>query len=314
VVAIWLFSDMLGKGTDALANRFHITPSVRGATLDAVASSFPELVTVVVALMAGSFEAGLGAIVGSALFNILIIPAASAMAAGDLRLKDRSVLKRDGLIYMAVVIGLIIAIWVSPSGEGSLHHIPAWVGLAGIILYAGYVTLLAMGARGQIGEDQEENGDDKPFQGWKVALAVMVSMAGIGLSVHYLVDATLVLFRGWGLSDAVAGVTVLAAATSLPDTLLSVFAARRGDADGALTNALGSNSFDILVCLGLPIFMVGGVSVDWNVSWPSLAFLMVATVGTLWFIFTGWTLRRWEGGVMTLTYVAFVVLAFAGVL
>lgn len=311
---IWVFSALLSGGTDAIGRRFRIKPSVRGATLDATASSFPEFCTVIFALLAGSFDAGVGAVAGSALFNILVIPTASAFAVGELRVRQ-DVIRRDGLLYLIVVIALIAAIGLGPEvrvGAAVWHRIPMWVGLAGIAIYVAYVGLLAL--QGRSVEPPEPSVRQPTFKPWSIAARLGFGIAGIGVSTHFLVDSALELFRGWGFSEAVAGVTVLAAATSLPDTLLSVYAARRGDGDGAVANAFGSNTFDILICLGLPIFVTGGVHVDWSSSWPVLVFLLGSTMVSIVFLVTELRLTRREAGTMGVIYAVFVALALTGVL
>ncbi len=324
-VGIFVFSHLLSSGTDALGERFKINPGVRGATLDAVGSSFPELCTVVVALYLDAFDAGLGTIAGSALYNILVIPAASVLVAGPLRIQKR-VVRRDGFLYVAVVVALILATWFGREGHGEhvTHELSAWVGAAALVIYVGYVVLLVLQARQKSGMPKDVESatgsfaatgtGGRPFNGWKVAAAVFFGIAGIGLSTHFLVHSALEVFRALGFSEAVAGVTLLAAATSLPDTLLSVFAARRGDADGAVANAFGSNSFDILVCLGLPIVVVGGVLVDWDQSWPILAYLLASTVLSVAFLVTNWSLTRREAAIMAALYLTFLMLAVTGVL
>ena len=316
-LAIFAFSHMLSSGTAAIGRRFAINPSVRGATLDAVGSSFPELCTVLVALHAGAFDAGIGTIAGSALYNILVIPAASVFVGGTLGIR-KQVVRRDAYLYLAVVGGLLAAAWLGPEsrGEPVTHHLSMWVGLAAVLIYLGYVILLVRQARATTSEDR------RPPQGtsasasspWKVVLNTVVGIAGIGVSTHFLVHSSLAFFRAIGLSEAIAGVTLLAAATSLPDTLMSVFAVRRGDADGAMSNAFGSNSFDILICLGLPVLLVGGVEVGWEESWPLLVFLLVSTLISVLLLHTNWRLTRREGAAMAAIYLVFIVLAFTGVL
>ena len=102
-ITTWYASKILAKGTEGLGNRYNISSSVKGATLDAVGSSFPEFCTVVFAIIAGSFEAGLGAIIGSALFNILIIPALCVIVSKDMKI-NKEVVYRDGFIYIITII------------------------------------------------------------------------------------------------------------------------------------------------------------------------------------------------------------------
>ncbi len=330
---IYFFSQTLSNGTDAIGTRFRINPGVRGATLDAVASSFPELSTVVVTLMMGKFDAGVGAVAGSALYNILVIPAVSVVVGGPLKIQ-KQVVRRDGFLYTFVVVGLVLAIWLGPEerGETVVHRLDWWEGLICVAVYIAYVVVLAMQARTRPSQPPppqqqpkkgaerviEELKDGEPktpteFKPWKVILQVVGGIAGIGIATHFLVHSGLNLFEQIGLSEAVAGVTLLAAATSLPDTLLSVFAVRRGDPDGAVANAFGSNSFDILICLGLPVLIVGGVAVNWIESWSILFFLLGSTVVSVFFLLTEWELTKREALIMGVIYVVFLVLALVGV-
>jgi cation:H+ antiporter len=327
VVGIYVFSHMLSGGTDAIGRRFRIRPGVRGATLDAVGSSFPELCTVLVALHAGAFDAGVGTIAGSALYNILVIPAVSVGVGGALRIQKR-VVRRDGFLYVAVVVALILAIWFGPEsgGESVTHALSMWEGLGGVLLYLAYVVVLIIQARPKgsgtespppRAADPEPRSRDELLAAWKpwrTTAFVAIGMAGIGLATHFLVYSSLAVFRVLGFSEAIAGVTLLAAATSLPDTLMSVFAVRRGDADGAVSNAFGSNSFDVLICLGLPVLVTGGIEVHWGEAWPMLFFLLGSTIMSVVFLITDWTLTRLEAAVMGAVYVLFVALALGRVL
>ena len=99
--------------------------------------------------MAGAFDAGIGAIAGSALYNILVIPAVSVFVGGPLAIQ-KQVVRRDGFLYVAVVVALIAVIWLGPSStEGTTvkHFMSPWVGVGGIIVYLGYVAVLITQAR-----------------------------------------------------------------------------------------------------------------------------------------------------------------------
>ena len=318
-LGIWFFSELLSKGNSSLGDKLGISPSVKGATMDAVASSFPEFCTVIFALQAGAFEAGVGVICGSALYNILVIPAISALIVKELKIQQ-DVVKRDGFIYLLVVVGLFLIIWLGSSGDkdGMEHHwISMWVGFGAILAYVAYVILLVVQAKKSSQSSQSEEsseGESDDFNVIKVVVFITIGMAGIGLATHFLVESSLHLFREWGFSMAIAGVTILAAATSLPDTLLSVFSVRKGDADAAISNAFGSNTFDILICLGVPILFTGGVWVNWGDSWAILLFLLASTVVSLAFLCTQLILTKLEATILIAIYVVFIVLAFLGYL
>jgi cation:H+ antiporter len=336
-IAIWWCSEQLSHGTDAIGDIYRISPDVRGATLDAVASSFPEFCTVIFALIAGHFEAGVGTIAGSALFNILVIPALASLAVGGL-VVHASVVKRDGLFYV-LVVGAFIAVFYlgDPGSNGTaFRRLPRWSGVVSILLYVAYAVALALHSRKvrEVSDDFERASRANPPTGdeviepppltrsWKKpkhtlggALGrIALGMAGVGVACHFLVEHGLRLFTALGLSATVAGVTVMAAATSLPDTLLSVFAARRGDGDGAIANAFASNTFDILVCLGVPIVVVGNLQMNWDTGWPILACLLGSSLFAVFFMITDWKVTRTESALKLALYGAFCVAVFMGYL
>ena len=327
-IAIWWCSEQLSHGTGAIGEIYRISPGVRGATLDAVSSSFPELCTVVFALIAGHFEAGVGTIAGSALFNILVIPALASLAVGGLVVRA-AVVKRDGLFYIAVVLAFILVFaFGEPGSNGpAFHRLPRWAGVVGILVYVAYAIVLARQSRSanseptssdppEVDASAEVANEAKPKER-SVRLAVgriALGMAGVGVACHFLVEHGLLLFTHLGFSAAVAGVTVLAAATSLPDTLLSVFAAKRGDADGAIANAFASNSFDILICLGVPILVVGDLQMNWSEGWPILGCLLGSSIGAVLFMVTSWKITRTESVIKIAFYLGFCVAVFMGYL
>ena len=305
----WYASEILAKGTEGLGFKYNISSSVKGATLDAVGSSFPEFCTVVFCLMAGSFEAGVGAITGSALFNILIIPSICVMLTKDMPI-NKEVIYRDGLVYIITVVLLITVIMFGPINpeNNQEHFINKWMGLIAIFLYIGYIILLIMQS------DNDEENDGEKISLFKIITLFVLGMLGIAISIHFLVEATLTLFDSLGLSKAIAGVTVLAAATSLPDAFLSIISAKRGETDAALSNTLGSNTFDILICLGLPIFYIGGIYVNWNDSSGILIYLCGSSILSMFLIWTRWMLTKFEASIMLLTYFIFIILVFFKIL
>ena len=139
-------------------------------------------------------------------------------------------------------------------------------------------------------------------------------MIGIAVSIHFLVNASLSLFDHLGLYRITAGVTVLAAATSLPDTFLSVISAKKGESDAALSNALGSNTFDILICLGMPIFIMGGLYIDWYESSNMLFYLLGSSVISMVLISTNLILSKFEANVMLIVYIVFLLLIFTSII
>jgi cation:H+ antiporter len=272
--------------------------------------------------MAGHFDAGVGVIAGSALFNILVIPALASLVVGGL-VVHASVVKRDGLFYVGVVLAFIVVFYFGEAEPSApqLRLLPRWSGIAAIALYACYVLVLTLQSRMRRAEkvpvaDKGAEDDTAKVEHsvGRAAGRIAVGMIGVGIACHFLVEHGLRLFTTLGLSAAVAGVTVLAAATSLPDTLLSVFAAKRGDADGAIANAFASNSFDILICLGVPILVVGNLRMNWDEGWPILACLLASSLTAVLFMITDWKISRTESFIKLALYLSFCAAVFMGYL
>ncbi len=313
-LVIFRSSDSIEVGNHGVAKRIGMSAGVRGATLDAIASSFAELCVVVVAIMAGSFEMGVGAIAGSALFNILIIPACSSLAVGGINVKA-SVIKRDGFMYLGVVAAFFAACFLGPQGSNGhkWHVLPWWVGLIALVAWVAYTVAIIM--QDKASSDEEADDSQEKMSWLKAITLILVGMVGVGVACHFLVEAAqeLVVNR-LGFSPTIAGMTILAAATSLPDTILSVKAARNGDGDGAIANAYSSNTFDVLVCLGVPVLVMGGLEVDWAASWPVLTVLALSTLVSTLFMVTNWRLGKSESTALVVGYLCFVAASFTGLL
>ena len=303
---IWYASNILGRETENLGNKYKIPNSIKGATLDAVGSSFPEFCTVIFCLYAGSFEAGLGAVAGSALYNILIIPSLCVIFTNKSMNVEKKVVYRDGIIYILTIIFLISMIYFGSSNPTNIEEklINRSSGTIFILLYISYLTFLIFESKNS---DSKINDTVKSKSIVKIISFITISMIIIAISVHFLVDSSLKLFTTLGLSKTAIGVIILAAVTSLPDTFLSIISAKRGDADAAISNALGSNTFDILICLGLPIVYFNGIYINWNESFILLMYLLISSIVSMILISSNWRLSKIEAKSMLVIYIIFFI-------
>lgn len=268
------------ESLEVLATRMRLTSDIAGATLMAIGSSAPELFTSLLALVKGMHHAELGAgtIVGSALFNILVIIGGTALV-GTAALNWQPAV-RD-LLFYTLSIGLLF--YVIHDGAITLMESILFVGFYGI-----YLITLPLWRRVFPYEDQAESGaavileadyEDvaaTPWYWWwtlpidAIFKAIMpdlerrpglyiwtflASILAITVLSWALVEAGVVLATRLGIPGAIIGLTVLAVGTSVPDLLSSIAVARQGKGDMAVSNAVGSNIFDILVGLGL-VWMV----------------------------------------------------------
>lgn len=313
------------ESLEVIADKLALSPSVAGASLMAMGSSAPELAIALIALFKGggaNSDLGIGTIVGSAVFNILVITGASALVRPALI--DFKVITRDGLMYLSS-IGLLLFAF----RDGSIELYEA---ILFLVLYAVYIAILYFWK--DTPEDESEGEDDEDDVAAELphpVLAIVPKVIGlfmgeprrnyvrsfafsiilIGALCHFLVNAALVFSTALEIPPVLVGLTLLAAATSVPDLIASLLVARQGKGAMAIANAFGSNVFDILICLGLPwviaIVALGReVVVDTQGIWSS-AMTLVGTVLLLVFLlFTQRRLSRAEGGILITVYVAYV--------
>lgn len=244
--------DWFEVGADYLGR--NMSAGARGAIINALGSSMPELLVTMAFVLTGSPElvlAGVAVTAGSAVFNAVLIPAVSIMYAGDGQNKvkafelDRKVLLRDG-IYLLVIEGLLI--W--------MLGLPAFTPLMVIALLVAYsiYALHVMWDSSKSNEIAEEYEGDitSPFKAW---FYLILAMAALGVLCHYLAESIEHIADYFHWSVYLAAVIFGAAATSLPDTILSVKSAKQGDYEDAVGNAIGSNIFDVTGALAIPMLV-----------------------------------------------------------
>ena len=322
------------ESLDLLAKKMKLPSDIAGATLMAIGSSAPELLTSLMALVKGTQHAGLGVgtIVGSALFNILVIVGASACVRRATLTWQPVV--RDLLFYILTVLILFAIL-----RDGQVTLVEAAGASA---FYLVYLIALPLWRRVLPYKDSAEDLEQEPeieipsrFKQLEIIVwsinglftvmmpnlekkphryleAFALSIAAIPVLSWVLVEAGVALSTALGVPGAVIGLTVLAVGTSVPDLLASVMVAKQGRSDMAVSNAVGSNIFDILIGLGLVwvavILVEGGPILVDTTELESSVVLLLTTVAGLAALLLA---RRWRiawpaGTVLLLTYFAYV--------
>ncbi len=320
-IAIWRAGDHFTPAAEFIEDHHNIPQSVKAAIIDAIASSFPEFAVAVIAVITlGRFEVGVATIAGSALYNVLVIPAAAGLVATTPMLVSKEVVWRDNLFYFVVVIVLLLAVWATDAwGLG--------IGLMFLIIYGAYMYLLQKhykSHQAQSSNDKavEETPDDEEEQetAWEISsekgawVWILGMMLLMGFASHVLVEASISLGDLLGIDAVVMAFIVIAAGTSAPDTALSVISARKGNYDAAISNVFGSNIFDICICLSVPILMVfiaGGGATAINMPHMELLFILLAsTILAFYFFYSdNYTLNKKKCKIMAGLYIAIVLYA-----
>jgi cation:H+ antiporter len=273
-IVIWRACDGFEMASDYLGR--NMKEGIKGATINAIGSSLPELFTTLFFLFVLSdkdgFSGGIGTTAGSAVFNAMIIPAVVIMAVIGKGIIDRievskKVIKRDGISLILCEIVLILLIT-----DTTLYW---YHGLILMILYIIYITYMLMSQGSGTPEANYENTADggnrtvaflkgdfattvlgKKEINWKRAWVLMlISVFFIGVACYWLVEACEQFGEAVGMPVYFVSVVLASAATSVPDTIISWKDAMKGNYDDAVANALGSNIFDICFALGFPLFL-----------------------------------------------------------
>ncbi|TVR09457.1 MAG: sodium:calcium antiporter [Salinarimonadaceae bacterium] len=293
--------EFLVRGAVTIARSFGMSPMLIGLTLVGFGTSTPELVASVNAALKDAPGLAIGNVVGSNIANIFLIIGVSALILP--MATNRAAFRRDGpalLIATALLVGVVLA--------GAIDRM---TGAAGLALLLGY-TLYTWRTDSRLLDDaaamhgQEADEVEMPGTSLPVAFAITLGgMAGVLVGADLLVDAAIVIARGFGLSEAVIGLTLVAIGTSLPELTTSVMAAIRRHADVAFGNIVGSCMFNILGILGVtalvtPLAIPAGIAA-FDVWIAALAAVMLVV-----FAMTGWRIGRREGAILLAAYALYI--------
>ena len=301
-------ADFFVDGSSGIASRFGIPQLVVGLTIVAMGTSTPEAAVSISAALKGNAGITIGNVVGSNILNILIILGLTALLTKRVVPVASSTIKYE-MPFMIVIT--LIFLWMGYAGNevARLEGSGLW---AVFLLYLFYLLRMAKrgndkNSKGDEGEASEREGDKKEKS---MAMLLMFTAVGLALIVtgsSVTVDAATALARIIGLSERLIGLTIVALGTSLPELFTSVSAARKGNADIAIGNIVGSNIFNIL-------FVVGTSALITPVAFESKfivdSIVAVAAGVLLWiFSFNGKSLNRVEGGVLLLGYLGYFIWA-----
>lgn len=304
---IWLGSGWLESSAEQLSTHYGLPAVIQGSVVVAVGSSFPELASVVFTALAGAFDMGVGAVVGSAIFNILVIPAIAGIATDESIDSSRTIVYKEAQFYMIAVSALVVTFamaviyYPTSGGIGISGRITRGLALIPFLLYGLYLFIQWQDVSDH--ESTDDRGDINLLRQWgKLAIGLVV----IVIAVEQLVGAVEQLNQTFGIPQFLAGVTIIAAATSLPDTIVSVRAARAGKGITSLGNVLGSNTFDLLVAIPLGVLIVGSAPINFAVAVPMMGVLTLATILLFTVLRTDLTLTGTEAYTLLGAYFLFV--------
>lgn len=305
---IWKGSELLEASSERLAVYYGLPAIVQGAIIAAVGSSFPELSsTVLSTILHGQFDLGVAAIVGSAIFNILVIPALSALYRTETLESNRDLVYKEAQFYMISVAVLLItfafAVIYRPAATGSLIGVMTRpLALIPVLLYGLYIFI-----QWQDTMDYEAPADPEDVDARRQWFWLLAGLAIIVVGVEGLVQSAINLGDIFGTPSFLWGLTVIAAGTSLPDALISVRAAKGGRSETSLANVLGSNVFDLLIAVPVGVLIAGTAEINFARAVPMMGVLTFATIVLFTFLRTDMEITDREAWSMLGLYGLFVL-------
>lgn len=289
LVVVLKGADWLTDGAVNIASRFGVSQMVIGLTIVAMGTSMPELCVSMVSALKGTPDLAVGNVVGSNTLNTLLIVGCSALVAPIM--VKRSSVRRD--IPFAVLASLLMLIFCL---DGGIDRLDA------TLLFSLFAVFMFVTVKYSKNEGTEAKTTAAPLG--KATLLLVVGLVCLILGSNLFVDNASFIASTLGVSDAVIGLTIVAGGTSLPELATSMVSAKKGNSDIAIGNVIGSNVFNILMIIGVtglvkPMHIKGITSLD--------LIVMLASMLLLWFFCrTTYKVKRWEGAVLAISYIAYL--------
>jgi cation:H+ antiporter len=289
LVLLVVAADLLVKGASSVAARYRVSPLMIGLTVVSLGTSMPEMLVSVTAGLQGSADLAVANVLGSNLFNILVVLGVAAMIY-PLRVHNSTVVSEIPFsLSAAILLGFLAnAALFTTKQELSISRLDGGILLLFFLLFMLYIFSLSSSA-----DDGDLPAPVTAAVSRSIAL-IVAGIAGLYLGGEWAVEGAVALARNWGVDDAVIGLTIIAIGTSLPELTASAAAAMRKEADIAVGNVVGSNIFNILWILGvtasikpLPFDVISNLDIVMVIAATMLILLAVvtsrsATISRLW--------------------------------
>ena len=265
-------ADFFVDGSASVARKLRIPTMIIGMTIVAMGTSAPECAVSVAASLKGSNTMAISNVVGSNIFNLMVVCGACAVFK-PLAVKNSTMKQEFPLSILAAVM-----LWMMGSSNMSIDRVD---GIILMIVFAVFLIWMVMEAKKARNSIQEE--EIAALNGWQCVVYIVVGIGAIVAGGDFVVDSAAAIAENFGLSPTLIGLTIVAFGTSLPELVTSLVAAKKGETDMALGNVIGSNIFNIFLVLGIAgavspmevlmenliddIILIGMSSVVWIFAW-----------------------------------------------
>lgn len=312
LITLIIGADLLVRGASRLAAALGVSPLIIGLTIVAIGTASPEIAVSIQAATAGQGDLTVGNVLGSNIFNILLILGVTAIVspiviAEQLIRKDAPIMLGISLLTFALAF------------DGKLNWLDGSILLIGLVIYTIFALRQSKKESKAVQKEYaQEFAAKEPFNNRNTIINIILILTGLVLLVfgsNWLVQSATQIATNLGVSELVIGLTIVAAGTSLPEVATSVIAALKGESDIAVGNAVGSNIYNLLGVLGLGIIVApDGISVASHILELDLPVMIFVALVTLPIFYIDSRISRFEGGLLLTYYVlymAYVILRAA---
>lgn len=290
-----------------IGDYFNLSRAVKGATLDAIAGSFPELMIATFSVIFfHKFDVGVGTIAGSIFFNTLIIPGLAVLVSPVIFRVSREVMTRDSVFNAIAVVTFLLAI---------LYSISWGVAVAVIFIgfYVWYVDMIVDQTEKFRAKNKKKISETKISITGKI-FSAFVNMFIMGVAAYFLTKYAIIISQILNIPAVIIGFSVVAVATSIPNMVIAIVNVRKGCTDDVMSNVFGSNIFTIFIALGIPLFLssvLNGGSVNIvSGGFEVLVGLFIATVVVLYFTIDDYIITKTNAVFLLIMYFAFIIYLF----
>ena len=295
-------ADLFVDGSSNVAKLLGVPSIIIGLTVVAFGTSMPEASVSISSALKGANELAVSNVVGSNIFNLLVVLGASALIKPVCCQKDS--VKKEIPFSILCTVALLGALFLGKNAEGfTLGWVAGLILLALFAFYMYWQISAALKAR-KAGTIEAEADNGEKISVWKSLLFIVIGIAGIIFGGNMVVNGATTIAEVLGMDETLIGMTIVAVGTSLPELVTSMVAAKKGESDIALGNVIGSNIFNIIFILGFSC-LVFPITVGMEAIIDT-AFSIVITLVGLVFAATKLKFERWEGGVFVGTYVVYL--------
>ena len=289
-------ADFFVEGSSTVAKKLRIPSIIVGLTIVAMGTSLPELAVSTTASLAGNNAIAISNVVGSNLFNLIVVCGSCALFAPLAISKD--ILKKD----FPIAIGCGVLLLVMGIVGMEVCRID---GIILSVLFITYISILVRAALKARANTKDEENVGKTIPVWLCIIYIVGGIAAIKFGGDFVVDGAVTIAGKLGLSENLIGLTIVAVGTSLPELVTSIVASRKNEVEMAVGNVLGSNVFNILLILG-----VAGTISPMTFIMENIIDIVILTAASLLIYLFSWTkerIDRKEGIVMLLMYASYLV-------